>query len=201
MADTQTFPAFDRSMFIPLLDLNKIVQLTGFGTANGTGHYWGRIDKSEIYELQFNPQTETKAYIVSKNDETAITSYQTAMDQEIVIDGNNPIYANMYELAMKFPVGTDAEVPVLLCSPSVRVPGAIDGFLWEHALITFNSINAVDKKLSFTLNLNGDSVRGTVEKKDDGTFEFTEGEIPSAPEVQAETQASTFSTKKTTDKE
>lgn len=173
MAETQTFPAFDRSMFIPLIDANAIRAYLGEELV-GTGHDWVRIDKSEIFELQFNPQTETKAYIVNKNDETSLTSYQTAMDQEIVIDGNNQLYSLMYRFAMKFPVGSDAEVPVLLCAPSVVTPGAIDGYLWEHALITIGSLNSVDKKLTFTLNLNGDNTEGVVTTTDGG-FTFTEG--------------------------
>lgn len=160
-------------MFIPLVDANKIRKLTGFGEA-GEGYDWTRIDKSEIFELQFNPQTETKAYIVNKNDETAIKSYQTTQQQEIVIDGNNQLYSLMYEFAMAFPVGSDAEVPVLLCAPSVRKAGEIDGFKWEHTLITINSLNSVDQKLSFTLNLNGDSERGTV-TNEGGKFTYTAG--------------------------
>lgn len=197
MADT--FPAFDRSMFIPLIDLNKIYKLTGFKTA-GTGYDFGRIDKSEVFELQFNPQTETKAYIVNKNDETSIKSYQTSMEQEIVIDGNNPIYAAMYEFAMKFPVGSDAEIPTLLCAPSVREAGKIDGYLWKNALITITSLNAVDKKLGFTLNLNGDCERGTVTKDEDGKFEFTP-EDSTESQVSLQNEIATFSTKKAAAKE
>lgn len=195
MPETQKFPAFDRSMFIPLLELNRIRQLTGFGTAT-TGDDWGRIGKSEVFDLAFNPQTETKGYIENKNDQTTLTSYQVSQDQEIVIDGNDPIYALMYEFAMMFPVGSDAVVPVLLAAPSVRTPGQIDGFLWREALISLSNLNSVDKKLTFTLNLNGDVKRGIITKGDDGKFTFTD-------EAQA---VSTFSldsteTKKTTSKD
>lgn len=195
MPDTQTFPAFDRSMFIPLIEQNKIRKLTGYGTVT-SGDDWGRIGKSEVFDLAFNPQTETKGYIENKNDQTTLTSYQVSQDQEIVIDGNDPIYALMYEFAMMFPVGSDAEVPVLLAAPSVRTPGEIDGFLWRDALISLSNLNSVDKKLTFTLNLNGDVKRGIVTKDDDGKFAFTD-------EAQA---VSTFSldsqsTKKTTAKD
>lgn len=194
MADAVTFPAFDRSMFIPLIDANAIRKYLGIDPV-GTGADYLRIDKSEIFELQFNPQTETKAYIVNKNDETSLTSYQTSMDQEIVIDGNNPLYSLMYRFAMKFPVGSDAEVPTLLCAPSVVTPGDIDGYLWEHALITIGSLNSVDKKLSFTLNLNGDNKEGSV-TNEDGKFTFTEG-----GEVQTASLFSNQSLKKETAKD
>lgn len=184
MAQTQTFPAFDRSMFIPFLEMNKIRKLTGFGTATD-GDDWGRIGKSEVFDLAFNPQTETKGYIENKNDQTTLTSYQVSQEQEIVIDGNDQIYALMYEFAMMFPVGSDAEVPVLLAAPSVRTPGDIDGFLWRDALISLSNLNSVDKKLTFTLNLNGDVERGIITKGDDGKFTFTD-----ATETQT---ASTFS--------
>lgn len=195
MAETQTFPAFDRSMFIPCIELNKIRNLTGFGTAT-EGDDWGRIGKSEVFDLAFNPQTETKGYIENKNDQTTLKSYQVSQDQEIVIDGNDPIYALMYEFAMMFPVGSDAVIPVLLVAPSVRTAGVNDGFVWREALISLKNLNSVDKKLTFTLNLNGDVERGTV-TIEDGKLTFS-----NAAEVQTVStlsdEVSTFSAKKTT---
>lgn len=196
MEDEVKFQAFDRSQFIPLIDGNAIRRLLGEEPV-GTGKDYIRIDKSEVWALQFNPQTETKGYIVNKNDETTLTSYQTAMDQEIVIDGNNPLYSLMYRFAMKFPVGSDAEVPTLLCAPSVVTPGAIDGYEWEHALITIGELNSVDKKLTFTLNLNGDNTEGIVTKDDNGKFVYTEG---GTPEVQTASVLS-VDAKKTTAKD
>lgn len=200
MADN-TFPAFDRSMFIPFIELNKIRKLTDFGTPT-TGEDWGRIGKSEVFDLAFNPQTETKAYIENKNDETTLKSYQVSQAQEIAIDGNDPIYDLMYELAMKFPVGSDAVIPVLLAAPSVRYQNAIDGFRWQDALITIGNLNTVDKKITFTLNLNGDVERGEVTVTD-GKFEFTPNVIAGEnSDVETQSldtqQVSTFSAKKAT---
>lgn len=192
MAETVTFPAFDRSMFVPLIEANVIKKLTGYGTV-GTGDDWTRIDKSTVFDLAFNPNTETKSYIDNKNDINELTSYTPSMEQEIVIDGNNPLYALMYEFAMAFPVGSDAEIPTMLVMPSVRTKDVMDAFVWRKALVTLNNLNTVDKKISFTLNLNGDMERGTATVTD-GKFTYV------AATESAVSEASAFSARKTSAK-
>lgn len=160
MAQDKTFPAFTRDKFIPLFDANTVRKLTGFGTPS-TGLDLTRINKSTVFELAFNPQEETYQYIDSANDETSITSYQPSMDQEILVDGNNECYALLYEYAIKFPIGTEAVVPIVLVAPSVTDPDVNDALLWSGATLVCNTLNTQEKKLTFKLNLNGDHERGT----------------------------------------
>lgn len=190
MADEVIFPAFDRSMFIPFLDKNKLKKVTGMGEPTTDKYDWGRIGRSEICTLEKNPQTETKKYIQNKNDETTLESYQNTQPQELAIDGNDEMYGLIYEYAMLDPVGSDAVIPAMYAAPSVRYPNAIDGYVWDDNILTIDNIDAVAKKVSFTLNLNGDKVRGEITKGDDGKFTFTPGVIAGEP-----TQASVFSTR------
>lgn len=188
-ADTR-FSDFSRDKFIPLIDANFIRKMIGWDTIETEdGHAWARVDKSEQFSLELSPQTETKGYIDTANDTTRTVSYQVSQEQEIIIDGNNEVYALMYEYTMHFPVGSDAQVPNMLIMPSVTNPEVADAFLWEDAMLTPVSINTIDKKLTFTINYNGEYVRGTGAKgEESGRFEFTplDGtkEPPADPVVQ-----------------
>lgn len=175
MADTTTtrFPDFSRDKFVPCIDGNKIRRLIG-QTEEGTGYAWARVDKSEVFDLALNPQEVTKAYIETANDETSINSYQPQLDQEIVIDGNNEVYSLMYEFFMHMPTGSDAEVPCMLIMPSVTDPDVADAYVWDKAILSPSNLNTVDKKLTFSMKLNGAMKRGTGEKGTSGRFEFTE---------------------------
>lgn len=194
MADpVQTFQDFSRNLFVPLIEANAIRNITGFGTPTETDD-WVRVDKSETFELGFNPQTVTKAYIDTKNDETSIGSYQTSMEQEIIIDGNNPLYALMYEFSMAFPTGSEAKIPCALIMPSVRKSGEADAFIWRETMLAPGTINTIDKKLTFTMNLNGEMTRGIGTKDDTtGKFTITDGITGTEPV----TPASVFSEKST----
>lgn len=180
------FGDFSRDLFIPLIDGNTIRRFVG-QKEDGEGYAWARVDKSEIFDFAMNPQTETKAYIDTKNDETSITSFQLSQDQEIVIDGNNEVYSLLYEYAINFPTGSDAEVPCALIMPSVLDPDKADMLVWDKAMLVPSDINSVDKKLTFTMQLNGDHKRGTGAKGDGGRFEFTEGaaSVPEAASLSA----------------
>lgn len=180
------FSDFSRDKFIPLIDANFIRELVGWPKIETKdGHAWARVNKSEQFSLELSPQTETKGYIDTANDTTRTTSYQVSQEQEIIIDGNNEVYALMYEYTMHFPVGSDAQVPNMLIMPSVTDPEVADAFLWEDAMLTPVSINTIDKKLTFTINYNGEYQRGTGSKDEETQrFVFTPAEqTPGAASV------------------
>lgn len=170
----ERFPAFSREDMIPLIDMNAIKRFLGVET-DGDGHAWTRVDKSEIDEITFDAQTETKKYIDTKNDYTYINSYNMSEPQEIITDGNNECYSLLYEYSMHRPTGSDAEVPCMQLFPSVMEPGKADAFLFENAMLVPGTINFVDKKLTFTMQFNGDMQRGIGEKDETtGRFKYTE---------------------------
>lgn len=143
-----------RDLFIPFIDSTK-------GAQPGT-YTWVPIDLSTVFELSYNPQTETYSYICYKNDSTEITGYQPAMEQEIVIDKDNPIYKFMFAFFREMPTGSSAKVPVMIAYPDPTTGETTEADVWTEAVISPGAMNTVDGKLTFTLQLNGDAKKGTI---------------------------------------
>ena len=155
-----------RNLLVPLLDRNKLTN------SKVEGYDWVRIDKSTMFNLAMNPVEESFGYIDAANDYTEITGYQPELPQEIIMETTNPLYAAMREFFMRFPVGSAAQVPFLLCMPNTADPSKIDGFLWEQATVSTNEIVGDEAtKLTFTVKLNGDKKDGNVTVAD-GTYTF-----------------------------
>lgn len=188
-AEGTRFGAFSRDKFIPTFDANAIRKVIGW-TPTEEEFDWVRIDKSEVYEYTLNPQTSTRAYIDTANDENMLDSYQKSMEQEIVIDGNNKAYQLLYEYMMAEPVGSDAVVPLMQIMPSVEDPAKADAWLYREGQLVPATLNTVDKKLTFTMNFNGKVERGYGENKD-GKFTYTKrteegGGSPSPASLESE---------------
>lgn len=161
-----------RNLFIPCLDTSK-----GAGEA-----VFVPIDLSTVFEFAFNPVTETYGYICNANDTTETTGYAPTLPQEIVLDNENPMYKFIYPLCMGMPTGSEAKVPALLIEPDMETGKPTRGRLWPDATVTPDTLNTVDGKISFTLNLNGDFTTGTV-AKDAGKITFTPDPDESGAEV------------------
>lgn len=152
-----------RNLFIPCLDTSE--------TKDGTGFV--QIDKSTVFELSFNANTETYSYICMANDSTEVDSYAVSMEQEIILDNSNSMFNFVYPLCMSLPTGSSANVPVLLIEPDLTTGKPTHGRLWADAVLVPSSVNTVDGKVSFTLQLNGDYVEGDVTISG-GKISFTE---------------------------
>lgn len=153
-----------RNLFIPCLDTSR-----GSGEAN-----WVPIDLSTVFELGFNPNTETYSYICYANDSTEITSYAPQLPQEIVLDNSNPMYKFIYPLLMGLPTGSKAKVPCLIIEPDMTTGQPTAGRMWSDAVIEADTLATVDGKISFNIDLNGDPVTGTVAKTG-AKITFTKG--------------------------
>lgn len=153
-----------RNLWIPFID-------STLGAESGT-YTWVRIDKSTIFELSFNPSEETVGYIDSANDSTYIKSYAPELPQEITLDNDNPLFKVMLPFMMGMPTGSSANVPVMLVYPDLETGKATDAMVWEEAIVSPQTINTVDGKLTFTLKLNGDAIKGTVSELE-GTWTFS----------------------------
>lgn len=154
-----------RNLFIPFVDAKKVRVALG-ETVTETDYIWTQIDKSTIFDLAFNPQEETSGYIDMANDTTYVKSYQAELPQEIILDSDNPLFKIMFPFCMAMPTGGDAEVPVLLVVPDISTGQPVVGYMWEKAIVSPTDLNTVDGKLNFSLKLNGDAVKGTVEFTD-----------------------------------
>lgn len=150
-----------RNLFIPCLDVNK-----GVGTAS-----YKPIDLSTIFELSWNPTEETYGYICDANDTTETVGYAPELPQEIALESTNAIYQFIDELFWSFPVGSAAQVPVLIVRPDSNGSPTV-GMCWNKAVIVPNTLNTVDGKYTYSLKLNGDPQAGTVAISG-GTITFT----------------------------
>ena len=157
-----------RNLFIPMLDTDHMVP-----DAEPTGTpVYVPIDLSTVFEFAFNPNTETYTYICYANDTTETTGYAPTMEQEIVLDNENPLYKAMYPFMMSMPTGSKCKVPCLMVEPDMETGEPTRGRLWPDATVSPGTVNTVDGKLTFTLNFNGEAVEGSVSKTD-GKVAFT----------------------------
>ena len=116
---------------------------------------WERIDKTTIFTLELNPEIANYKYIDSKIPENIITNYKPTIAQEIeLIEGNgayNILFATLYNLA----VGENCRFPFLLCF------GGAYNFAWlTEATLVVSELNAVERKIKFKINIDGDIKRG-----------------------------------------
>lgn len=160
-----TTAALTRDKFVPLIDLTR-------GETKGT-YDWSPIDLSTVFEMAYNPTTETYSYICYANDNTEIASYAPSMEQEIKITKDNPIYDFMLAYMREMPTGNAAKVPVMVVYPDKTTGAPTEADVWDDAIIAPGTINTVDGKLTFTLNFNGEVTRGTVAGIGTETVTFT----------------------------
>ena len=143
-----------KNKFIPFLDTTK-------GTT--TTPSWARIDKSTIFSLNPNPQTESQDYICYEAPVEEIDHYEPELPQEIALYQGNSMYDFMFQQFYNLPVGSAATIPALICfAPSTKSGGGTEQLAWSvpKCSVTLGELNTVDGKLSFTLNLGGDITKG-----------------------------------------
>lgn len=160
-----------RNQYVPLIDITrgKGVPASGEGdnAVAAKPYDWKPIRLSTQFELGYNANTDTKSYICYKQDFTVLTSYSPELPQETALDSSEPIYRFMYQLARELPVGSSAEIPVMIAYPQVAEDGTVatdaaDADVYDQALITLDTLNTVDGTLSWNMSLNGDPKQGTV---------------------------------------
>lgn len=137
-----------KTEFIPFLDVS---------TGSASGPSWKRIDRSTIFALNPNPQTQERDYISYETPVTEVTGYKPELPQEIAIYEGNPIYDFIFNLFYDLPVGDSVVVKSLMCF------GGTGKKAWQvdKTTVTLGEMNTVDGKISFTLGFGGDITRGT----------------------------------------
>lgn len=190
--------AITRNFYIPLIDKNKML-----GTGTPGEYDFMRVDKSTIFSLAYNPQTETVGYIDAAADTTNITGYQMSLPEEIKIDESLDSFRTIDAYFRNLPIGADAVVPTLICRPIyeetdgkwVLATDKWDGALYTEATVVPDTEDITGgMKYTFTLNLNGDPLKGTVTKDEDGNFVFNDSATATPPaESGGEETVSTYS--------
>lgn len=139
-----------KHQFIPFLDVS--------GTSGGDWKpEWKRIDLSTIFDLDPKPQTETMDYISMELPVEEVERYQPQLPQEVALYEGDPIYDFVFGLLYELPVGSGAQVPLLMCFGG----SAKKAWQVKKCTLVLGSLNTVSGKLSFTLHMGGDIERGT----------------------------------------
>ena len=156
-----------KNKVIPFIDVSKTAN-----TENWTP-VWKRIDKSTIFDLAFNPQSESVDYISMAAAVEEISSYQPELPQEIACYRGNPIYDFIEELAISLPVGDATKVPVLLAwPPETDGASTVTGWQVPDNRLLLGNYNSVDGKVTYTLKMGGDIQVGTISKAETGAPTF-----------------------------
>ena len=161
MAETK----ITKNKVIPFIDISETVNSDSWDPV------YKRIDKSTIFALAFNPQSESVNYISLASAVEEISSYQPELNQEIALYRGNPIYDFVEKFCINLPIGDDVKVPFLLAWPPAE-DGSIAGWQVKDCRLLLTDYNSVDGKVTFTLNLGGDIDKGTVTVGVDGTPTF-----------------------------
>lgn len=159
-----------KNKVIPFIDIS--------GTISGANWTptWKRIDKSTIFDLAFNPQSESVDYIAYESAVEEISSYQPELPQEIAMYRGNPIYDYVESLCINLPVGDSVTVPFLLAwppNPGESGVEVIKAWQVKQCRLLLSNYNSVDGKIIFTLKLGGDIQKGAATITD-GVPAFTE---------------------------
>lgn len=161
MAETK----ITKSKVIPFIDTSK--------TANSDSWVpvWKRIDKSTVFDLAFNPQSESVDYIDQDSAIEEVSSYNLELPQEIALYRGNPIYDFVESICIDLPVGDDLKVPFLLAWPPAA-DNSIAGWQVKECRLMLGNYNSVDGKISFTLKLGGTIDKGTITVSETGVPTF-----------------------------
>lgn len=166
----------NKTQFKPFLDVSNTWEVV-----NGSGWTpdWKRIDRSTIFSLNPNPQTEETDYISYETPVTEISNYAPELPQEIALYLGNPMYDYLAHMFFNLPIGTKTCVPMLMVFPEVIESGDTTYYkAWQvqQNVITLGELNTVDGKLSFTNGLGGDIDKGCVTLSD-GVPTFVKGKF------------------------
>ena len=138
----------DKSKFLIFLDTAR-----DFTFQSNT---WARIDKSTIFDLSMNEQTSEQDYIDQESATTEVESNKPSLPQEIRTVEGNKIHDFIAGIFYDMPIGEQCKVPFLMCF------GGKDKKAWRGiATITNTTLNTVDKKYTFTLEMGGNITKGT----------------------------------------
>ena len=157
-----------KNKVIPFIDVSKTVNTDNWVPV------WKRIDKSTIFDLAFNPQSEPVDYISMASAVEEISSYQPELPQEIACYRGNPIYDFVEDIAINLPVGDDTKVPLLLAwPPESEEANTVKGWQVKENRLLLGSYNSVEGKVTYTLKMGGDIEKGTISAAESGAPTFT----------------------------
>jgi len=154
----------NKTQFKPFLDVSSTWEKVDDESWSPS---WKRIDRSTIFALNPNPETEETDYISYETPVTEIKKYKPELPQEIALYQGNPLYDYMAHMFYNLPVGSATVVPLLMVFPETATAASgsttyYKAWQVQQCVVTLGELNTPDSKLSFTLGLGGDIEKGCV---------------------------------------
>lgn len=133
---------------------------------------WLLVDKSTLWEITFNAETEDQDYIIDEMPTTNLKRYKPSMAQELAtVQETGKLYDTMAERLRKRPTGEDAKAEYLISLPFEDATNK--QYAWKvTATEVFDGLSMVDKKIKWNINIGGTIANGTIAVAD-GTPTFT----------------------------
>lgn len=162
-------------MALTTLNRSKTLLFIDTAAEGSTTSVWSRVDKSTIFDLALNPQTEDYDFIDDDNTQTELKNYKPSLDQEILTVDGNPIYDFMENFFYNLPSGEQAKRDVMVVFPKNIGSTASPSFhAWKaNSTLSLGSFNTQDKKITWTINF-GAIKKGTATVSDSGVPTFVE---------------------------
>lgn len=135
-----------KNMCIPFIDVSE-----------SDTPVWKRIDKSTIFEIEMNAETESCDYISQEMPSEEIVSYAPSMDQEIATYRGNSIYEFMFQ---RFYDCSTAHGKSLICFPADE-GGRQRAWLVADTTFVLDAMNWAEGKITWSMRFGGDIQRGT----------------------------------------
>ena len=143
-----TLTTLTKDKYIPFLDTTQSMDYSDCE--------WAAIDLSTVFELAMNEETEEYDYICYAAPVTEVESNKPSMDQEIRTVEGNKVHDFIAKQFYDMPIGDQCKTPFLLCF------GGEGKKAWRGTCtLTNKTLNTVDKKYTFTMEMGGDIEKGT----------------------------------------
>lgn len=144
-------------------NLTKLKKFRTIPFIKGDADAWLRIGKSTIFALAVNANVVTNDYIEDEAPTDEVTYYKPTLPQELAAYKGDPAFDAIYDMFYNLPTGAEAKRDVLIVFDGNLATGenaapTFNGWL-VNATIVLTEFNAVDEKITFTLNLNGNIKR------------------------------------------
>lgn len=126
---------------------------------------WKRIKKSTELTLSMNAETEDTEYIVDEIPTTELERYKPAIDQAIKMIKDEPDFEFFWKMYYDMAVGEAAKLDILIAFmfDDISKSSTPQFRAWKtQATVTFDSMNANDSELSFTLAFGKEIKKGYV---------------------------------------
>lgn len=136
------------------LKKHKTIPFLNVGTSSAES--WARIGKSTIFELALNPNEVESNFIEDEMPTKDIDYYQPSLDQELQTNKGDAAFDFLYDMYYNLPTGEDLKKDFLLVfAGNIGTPDAPQFNAWKcEVTIVINTLNTVEEKITFTININ-----------------------------------------------